>query len=59
MRRDDLLNYFGFGPADKQDSLISMCLRVVINILGKAYKKYCYQLFLCLSELCCCQVKRI
>ena len=58
MRRDDLLSYFGFGPADKQASLINMCLRVVINILGKAYKKYCYQLFLCLSELCCCQVKR-
>ena len=47
MARDDLLNYFGFGLTDKQASLINMCLGVVITILGKAYKKYCYHLFLC------------
>ena len=45
MRRNDLLNYFGFGPADKQASLISMCLRVVINILGKAYKNIAISCF--------------
>ena len=58
MLRNDLLSYFGFGPADKQASLINICLHVVINILGTAYKKYCYQFFLCLSELSGCQVKR-